>query len=105
MTDTESTQRLVRTHRRRLAKLREQAALFGASTPPHILLEIEDITAQIAELEGEMPADPPAPKSGSGTTITVIGDGNVIATDGGIAIGGDVKGDVEVGKEIGVEND
>ncbi len=47
MTESDSNQKLLTIHRRRLAKLREQAALFGASTPPHILLEIEDIEAQI----------------------------------------------------------
>ncbi len=96
MAQTDSNRNLLTIHHRRLAKLKEQAAMFGASTPPHILLEIEDIEAQIRALESESPATPEksAPKSG-GTTITVIGDGNVIATDGSIAVGGDVEGDVK----------
>ena len=96
MTQSDANQKLLTIHRRRLNILKEQAALFGANTPPHILLEIEDIEAQIAALESGQPTDtPPAPKSGGGTNITVIGDGNVIATDGGIAVGGDVAGDIE----------
>ena len=69
--------------------------MFGANTPPHISIEIEDIEAKIRELESDAPTDSPtvAPKNG-GTTIIVQGDGNVIATDGGIAVGGDVKGDI-----------
>jgi hypothetical protein len=36
---------------RRLHKLREQAALKGIDVPVHIVLEIEDIEARIAELQ------------------------------------------------------
>jgi len=100
MMQPDSNQKLLTIHRRRLAKLKEQATLFDASAPPHILLEIEDIEAQIRNLESDTPAadSTPAPKKG-GTTIIVRGDGNVIATDGGIAVGGDVKGDVSSSDE------
>jgi len=35
---------------RRLLKLKEQAAHFGANAPPQILIEIEDLEADIAQL-------------------------------------------------------
>lgn len=37
-------------HQRRLQHLEEQAARYGTATPPHILMEIEDIQAQITAL-------------------------------------------------------
>jgi len=97
MTKSDANQKLLAIHRRRLAKLKEQAAMFGANTPPHISIEIEDITAEIHKLEGDTltsSSEKTASKSDSGTTIIVQGDGNVIATDGGVAVGGDVQGDI-----------
>ncbi len=95
MAKSDANQKLLTIHRRRLAKLKEQAALFGANTPPHILLEIEDIEAEIRALEQDTPAEPPAAASSGGTTIIVQGDGNVIAADGSVATGGDVGSDVQ----------
>jgi uncharacterized protein YjbI with pentapeptide repeats len=43
-------------HRRRLQKLEEQQALYGLDTPPHVLIEIEDIKAKIEELRAELKA-------------------------------------------------
>lgn len=49
-----STLALISGHKRRLAKLHEQAALKGSDTPPAILLEIEDIERKIEELMHEL---------------------------------------------------
>ena len=40
-----------RIHRRRLHLLVQQAAIFGYSVPPAILMEIEDIKAHIHDLD------------------------------------------------------
>jgi hypothetical protein len=45
---------LATTHKRRLRLLEEQQARRGADTPPGIVLEIEDITKQIAELDAQL---------------------------------------------------
>ncbi|MBN1992230.1 MAG: tetratricopeptide repeat protein [Anaerolineae bacterium] len=47
-------QKLIITHRRHLQKLQEIQAYKGSSTEPHILLEIEDTTAEIEKLEAEL---------------------------------------------------
>src|SRR4051812_6064481 len=39
---------------RRLYKLQERSAEFGVATPPEILLEIEDLEAQIAQIEAQI---------------------------------------------------
>lgn len=41
-------------HNRRLQKLKEQQALFGARTDPHILIEIEDIEVQLDILQKKL---------------------------------------------------
>lgn len=45
--------KLIRSYKRRLQKLREEQATFGVSTPPHVLTEIEDIEEKLDELEME----------------------------------------------------
>jgi len=45
---------LATTHKRRLRVLEEQRALHGADTPPEIVIEIEDITKQIAALDAQL---------------------------------------------------
>lgn len=47
---------LVATHARRLRRLQEQAAYQGIHTPPAVLMEIEDIQRQVAELQVELGA-------------------------------------------------
>ncbi len=47
MSHRDDLKRQIETHRRRLQKLREQKALLGIDTPPHILIEIEDIEVEI----------------------------------------------------------
>ncbi|MEO7911384.1 MAG: AAA family ATPase [Roseiflexaceae bacterium] len=45
---------LATAHKRRLRLLEEQQALRGADTPPDIVIEIEDITKQIADLDAQL---------------------------------------------------
>lgn len=47
------TQKIIKEKRRRLQKLKEQAARLGINTPPEILTEIEDIEAELETLPGE----------------------------------------------------
>jgi hypothetical protein len=62
-------EKLLAIHQRRLQKLQEQQAAYGLNTPPEILIEIEDIEAQIRQLQaGIKPAasaDPPITQPGS----------------------------------------
>ena len=50
MSDQADMQKLINEYLRRLQKLKEQEAKFGASTPPHILTEIEDIEEKLKNL-------------------------------------------------------
>jgi len=43
--------RLLEIHRKRLFVLEEQAAYFGSSCPPHILMEINDINGKIGKIQ------------------------------------------------------
>jgi hypothetical protein len=45
---------LATAHKRRLRVLEEQQALRGADTPPDVVIEIEDITKQIADLDARL---------------------------------------------------
>lgn len=56
MTQEESLKNLISNHQRRLQKLREIQALHGISVDPKILLEIEDIEAEIEKLGKELEA-------------------------------------------------
>jgi hypothetical protein len=47
-------QKLLLLYTRRLQKLREQEALKGISTPPEILIEIEDLEDKLAGLQAEL---------------------------------------------------
>ncbi len=46
--------KLAAAHKRRLRMLKEQQALQGVSTPPQIMIEIEDIESKIAELDEQL---------------------------------------------------
>ncbi len=46
--------KLIFEHRRRIQKLKEQQARLGINTPPEILIEIEDIVAEIKRLQTEL---------------------------------------------------
>ncbi|MCB9098603.1 MAG: hypothetical protein H6632_03600 [Anaerolineales bacterium] len=45
---------LINNHSRALQKLKEQQAVFGVYTPPHILMGIEDNEAKIEELQTQL---------------------------------------------------
>src|ERR687883_295066 len=47
-------EKLISEHIRRLQKREEQQARYGIAAEPHILLEIEDIQAKVAELQEEL---------------------------------------------------
>ncbi|NOK60947.1 MAG: hypothetical protein GFH27_549289n71 [Chloroflexi bacterium AL-W] len=47
-------QQLLDTYQRRLQILELQAAQFGINTPPHIVMEIEDLTKKIKEIENQI---------------------------------------------------
>jgi hypothetical protein len=47
-------QNLVINHTRRLQKLKEQQALKGHAADPHLLIEIEDVEVQLAQLQAEL---------------------------------------------------
>src|SRR5215213_10690530 len=47
---------LLTTHRRTLAHLLRQAAIFGLLTPPHVVHSIEEARSAIAQLKGELRA-------------------------------------------------
>jgi hypothetical protein len=49
-------QQLILKHQRRLQKLKEKEATFGVSTPPEILIEIENIESKIKNLQEELKA-------------------------------------------------
>ena len=52
--DREEQKRVIETKKRRLQKLRLQAAQFGASVDPGVSIEIEDLETEIAGLEGAL---------------------------------------------------
>lgn len=54
MTGPSDLKKLININLRRLQKLKEQEAYTGVDTRPHIILEIEDIEARLAELQQEL---------------------------------------------------
>jgi len=54
MPKLDEIEKLITNYNRRLQKLKEQKALYGISVDPKIPLEIEDIEAEIAELQAEL---------------------------------------------------
>jgi hypothetical protein len=69
MSDAEAWRAELQAHKRRLAILKEQAAIQGISRDPRLDIEIEDIERQIADLQRKLgqipdtavtPAEPPA---------------------------------------------
>jgi SOS-response transcriptional repressor LexA len=54
MSQREHLKQLLENHERRLKKLKEQQALLGPSTEPHILIEIEDTETEISNLQAEL---------------------------------------------------
>lgn len=54
MSRTDRIRKLIRTHVRRLQKLEEKKALKGTNAEPELLIEIEDLEAQIKKLQLEL---------------------------------------------------
>ena len=54
MARKDDIERLVAINNRRLRILKEQQATYGLNTPPHIVIEIEDLEAEIAKLTTEL---------------------------------------------------
>lgn len=54
------THNLLGIYHRTLQVLEEQAALYGATTPPHVTMQIEEVRATISALENMLAADVPA---------------------------------------------
>jgi hypothetical protein len=61
MTDPDALRAELVAHQRRLAILREQAAIAGRNADPAVLLEIQDITARVDVIERQL-AGQPAPQ-------------------------------------------
>ena len=57
------TELLLTTRQRHLAALEQQRATFGAHTPAHITVEIDQITAEIAQLRRERTQQIPEPRT------------------------------------------
>lgn len=90
-------QKLLANRRRRLQKLREQQALYGISAEPRVLIEIEDIEAEVEGLQAELAALPETdespsafPSSGAGSPGP-RGGARYINTGGGAYIEGAVN--------------
>lgn len=58
MSRRDDLQKLISLRQRHLQKLKEQQATYGLATPSHILIEIEDIEAELAHLQAELAALP-----------------------------------------------
>jgi hypothetical protein len=56
MSHADDIKRLIAIHQRRLQKRKEQQAAYGLSAPPEILIEIEDIEAELAHLHANLAA-------------------------------------------------
>lgn len=58
MSRKEDVQKLISRHQRRLQKLQEKAATYGQEPPPHLLLEIQDLEAELKALKAKLAAWP-----------------------------------------------
>lgn len=54
MSNRANIKKLIENHQRRLQILKEQQALYGQNTSPHILIEIRDIELEIEKLKMEL---------------------------------------------------
>ena len=62
-----------RNYERRLQVLELQAASFGVSAPPHVLIEIEDIREEIASIDAQLAGSKqPAPQLPEQDTIAIL---------------------------------
>jgi serine/threonine protein kinase len=67
----------IQLNRRRLQKRQEEQARKGINTPPEVLMEIEDIEAEIARLEEELKSEPVNEELGSYRLATIRGKGGM----------------------------
>jgi hypothetical protein len=100
MSDTDAWQIELQAHKRRLALLKEQAALQGASVDPSISLEIEDIERQVAELERKLSGAPAATTTPAPPGAPPVSPGAVTAGDDVIIATISASRNVVVGKQI-----
>jgi hypothetical protein len=63
MSQRDDIDNLITEQKRRLHQLRLQQARFGYNTPPHVLMEIEDLEKEIVKLEQELAALSDRPKN------------------------------------------
>lgn len=54
MGQKEDVQKLISRHHRRLQKLQEKKATYGQEPPPHLLLEIQDLEAELQALKAKL---------------------------------------------------
>ncbi len=54
MSRADNLKKLITSKNRRLQKLKEQEAVYGISSDPHILIEIEDIETELEKLQTEL---------------------------------------------------
>lgn len=66
MAETDDIRKLIQINKKRLAILEEQRARFGYNTPPHVVMEIDDVKAELERLSAQLvaPEDSPAANSG-----------------------------------------
>jgi hypothetical protein len=94
MSRKDDIRKLIIRSRRRLQKLKEQQAGFGMATPTHILIEIEDVEAEITRLEAELKAEVEE-------TIGQPSDNSIVASMRTSQLAGEVRGLLEaMGFEI-----
>ncbi|MCP4406342.1 MAG: protein kinase, partial [Gammaproteobacteria bacterium] len=77
MSPKEEIQKLIAIKQRRLQKLREKEALRGMDTPPDVLIEIEDLEAEIEHLEEELATEPVNQEMGPYRLATRMGLGGM----------------------------
>jgi hypothetical protein len=58
MSQKEDVQKLISRHQRRLQKLQEKKATYGQAPPSHLLLEMQDLEAELKALEAKLSAWP-----------------------------------------------
>lgn len=58
MSHKENVQKLISRHQRRLQKLQEKKAAYGQEPPSHLLLEMQDLEAELRALEASLAAWP-----------------------------------------------
>jgi hypothetical protein len=99
MTDPDALRAELAAHQRRLAILREQAAIAGRNADPAVLLEIQDITARVDVIERQL-AGQPAPQPDAAPADWLRGlpgaAGDVIVANIGpgarqVAVGKDIR--------------